>query len=305
MADITVIGGINIDIEGRPFAPLVYADSNPGRVTMAYGGVGRNITENVARLGGDVAMISVIGDDHMGQGARKQLEELGVDVRGVETIAGRDSAIYLSILNDARDMELALSDMDILENLTGEMIDRHLQMLQASRVVALDGNLYAQMLTEVIDKLAGMKLFYDPVSAAKAVRGREKIGSFFAIKPNLIEAEILSGMKIRTREDLRMSGAWFLAQGVKQVYITLGKFGVYYCDANKEGIIRPSRVEIVSATGAGDCFSAMILLGIAAGMDIEEIARRGMAASAIAMESKSAVNPKISMQEILRRKENV
>ena len=44
MADITVIGGINIDIEGAPFEKLVYGDSNPGRVSMAFGGVGRNIT---------------------------------------------------------------------------------------------------------------------------------------------------------------------------------------------------------------------------------------------------------------------
>ncbi len=50
MADITVIGGINIDIEGRPYDVLRREDSNPGRISLSYGGVGRNITENVARL---------------------------------------------------------------------------------------------------------------------------------------------------------------------------------------------------------------------------------------------------------------
>ena len=43
MAEITVIGGINIDIEGSPFAELRHEDSNPGTVSMAFGGVGRNI----------------------------------------------------------------------------------------------------------------------------------------------------------------------------------------------------------------------------------------------------------------------
>ena len=76
MADITVIGGINIDIEGRPFRPLLYEDSNPGRIALAYGGVGRNITENIARTGGNVAMISVIGEDQMGIGAKEELEQL-------------------------------------------------------------------------------------------------------------------------------------------------------------------------------------------------------------------------------------
>lgn len=52
MAEITIVGGINIDIEGSPFEKLKYQDSNPGRINLAFGGVGRNITENAARLGG-------------------------------------------------------------------------------------------------------------------------------------------------------------------------------------------------------------------------------------------------------------
>ena len=84
MAAITVVGGINIDIEGRPDQVLIPADSNPGRVSISAGGVGRNIVENIARLGGDVAMISLTGDDVMGQNAKAQLAALGADVSGVQ-----------------------------------------------------------------------------------------------------------------------------------------------------------------------------------------------------------------------------
>ncbi len=45
MAEISIIGGINIDIEGLPGA-LQPEDSNPGKISLAYGGVGRNIVEN-------------------------------------------------------------------------------------------------------------------------------------------------------------------------------------------------------------------------------------------------------------------
>jgi pseudouridine kinase len=48
---IGIIGGINIDIEGAPFKKLKYQDSNPGKIRLSYGGVGRNIAENLARLG--------------------------------------------------------------------------------------------------------------------------------------------------------------------------------------------------------------------------------------------------------------
>ena len=77
MADITIIGGINIDIEGRPYNKLKYEDSNPGKISISYGGVGRNIAENAARMGEKVAMISFIGNDQMGIGAKNHLAQIG------------------------------------------------------------------------------------------------------------------------------------------------------------------------------------------------------------------------------------
>ena len=49
-----VVGGVNMDIGGRSFAPLVAKDSNPGKVRMSLGGVGRNIAHNLSLLGVDV-----------------------------------------------------------------------------------------------------------------------------------------------------------------------------------------------------------------------------------------------------------
>lgn len=139
MAQITVVGGINIDIEGCPFQKLKYQDSNPGKISLAYGGVGRNITENIARLGGDVAMISVIGDDQMGLGAKRHLETLGVDTSRISVLKGKNSAMYLSILDENNDMELALCDMDIIETLTPEFLENHKDFIRQSEIVLLTG----------------------------------------------------------------------------------------------------------------------------------------------------------------------
>ena len=303
MAKIAVIGGINIDIEGTPFKPLLKEDSNPGRIEMSFGGVGRNIVENVARAGGDAAMISVIGDDHMGESAVRHLYNLGVDVQGIETIEGRNSSMYLSVLNHQQDMEMAISDMDILDELTMDTLLLHEDVLRDADVICLDANLKEDLLDSASLLLAdwGKKLFFDPVSVNKAGKAKNCIGRFYAIKPNRMEAEELSGISIETEADLSRCAQWFLDQGVKQVFITMNKDGVYYCDGEKEGIIRPGNVNLVSATGAGDSFSAMILLGMAEKRDIEETARMGMAASSIAMESRTAVNENMSRDELLRR----
>ena len=302
MAEISIIGGINIDIEGCPFRALQPEDSNPGKISLAYGGVGRNIVENAARLGGDVAMISVIGDDQMGRGAKAQLAELGVDVTYIEELAGRSSSMYLSILDEKHDMAMAISDMSIMEALTPEKLADCAAFLRKSKIVALDANLDETILTYVCELLDGIPLFFDPVSAGKAVRVRNLIGRFYSMKPNVMEAEVLSGMQIETEADLSRAGDWFLAQGLKQLFITLNKDGVYYKNEEKEGILRPDQnLKIVSATGAGDSFSAAILLGCVQRMNIEEIARMGMAAASVAMESKQAVNSNMHMNELKRR----
>ena len=303
MSRVVVVGGINIDIEGRPFEKLKYRDSNPGKISISYGGVGRNIAENVSRLGGTVSMLSVIGDDEMGHLAVEDLANSGVNVDNVLTIPGRQSSMYLSILDDQNDMELGLSDMDIIENITPDFLLDRLETLNSASIIALDGNLSTDILEYAAGLVKDVPLFLDPVSAVKAVRAKKVIGRFHSVKPNLIEAEVLSGMNIASENDLKKVGQWFIDQGVERVYITMNKDGVYYKSRSKEGIVRPLPLEqnIESATGAGDSFSAMILQGTVQGMDIDEIAKMGIGAASITLESRQAVNKNINIGEVKRR----
>ncbi len=302
MAEITIVGGINIDIEGSPFEKLKYQDSNPGRINLAFGGVGRNITENAARLGGDVAMVSVIGDDQMGQAAKAELEGLGVDTSCIRTLKGRNSAMYLSILDDRNDMELAICDMDIIDAITPAVLEEHRDFISGSKILALDGNLSEELIRCSVDMFKDIPIFFDPVSSAKAVKAKHCLGGFDSMKPNIMEAEILTGVTINGDEDVRRAADRLLEKGLKRVFITLNKDGVYYRDEKSEGFIRPADdLNIISATGAGDSFSATILLGSVKGRETEKIARMGMAAASIAMESSRAVNENMNIQELLRR----
>ncbi len=293
---IAVVGGINIDIEGAPYNKIKYHDSNPGKIRLSYGGVGRNIAENLARLGGACMMVSCVGDEPMSIGAVEQLRSLGVDVSLVRVFPGEMPSMYLSILDENRDMELGISDMDIINNITPEYIDEIRHRLESMSVVALDGNLSRELLGYATSVLKGTKMFYDPVSANKGVRAKDFVGRFFAVKPNVLEAEAILDMKIERDEDVRAAGQRFMELGVEKVFITLGEKGVFYMERGSEGVIRPAKgLVIKSATGAGDSFSASILLGISLGMNAKTIAEMGMAASRITMESQKAVSEKISI----------
>ena len=298
MSDITVIGGIAVDIEGNPYDTLRRGESNPGRITISYGGVGRNIAENLARMGAEVSFVSAVGSDFVGRMAARELADLGVNTHNIHMLEDENTAMYLSILNNTNDMELALCNMDVLERISVHMIDQALPLLKNSKMVGIDANLTDDVQAYIMDKLSGVPLFLDPVSAPKAQRSKNHMGKFHTIKPNIGEAEVLSGMNISNEKDLSAAGTYFINQGVTRVFITLNARGVYYKDAKEEGIIAPERAEVASATGAGDAFSAAIMDSFVRGRDIVETAFYGMAASSIAMETKKAVNPKMSAKRL-------
>lgn len=296
---IAIVGGINIDIEGVPFKTIKYHDSNPGKIRLSYGGVGRNIAENLARLGGDCALVSCVGDEPMSLGAVEYLRDLGVDVSHIRVFREEMPSMYLSILDDKGDMELGISDMEIVDHIDPEYIDEIRPFLEEAGVVALDGNLTEEFLDHATGVLSGTKLFFDPVSANKGVRAKKFIGRFFAVKPNRIEAEAILDMKISSDDDVREAGRRFMELGVSEVFITLGEDGVFYMEEGDSGFIRPSKdLVIKSATGAGDSFSACILLGIARGLSAKKTAEIGMIASRITMSTRKAVSEEISLELI-------
>ncbi len=304
MKKINIIGGITADIEGNPYGQLIMGESNPGKITMSYGGVGRNITENLARIGAEVGFVSAVGDDFTGRGVIRELGELGANIEHINLLEDENTAIYLSILNIFGEMELALCNMDILEKVSTRIIENAMEDLKMSKIIGIDTNLTEETIGYLLEKLDGIPLFLDPVSAAKSERVKNLIGKFHTIKPNRKEAEVITGLTILDENELMQAGKWFEEKGVKRIFITLSGGGVYYKEGSLEGILRPGKVSIVSATGAGDAFSAAILDGFVKGMNVEETAKYGMAAASIAMESKTPVNPKICFEEIMRRMKN-
>ena len=76
---VTVVGGMNMDIGGWPSEELVAQDSNPGRVRMSPGGVGRNIAHNMSLMGLDVRLLTAFGDDVYAQKLAAVCGELGIE----------------------------------------------------------------------------------------------------------------------------------------------------------------------------------------------------------------------------------
>ncbi|MDF1759775.1 MAG: carbohydrate kinase family protein [Coxiellaceae bacterium] len=289
-----VIGGSNIDILGEPSQDFVVGDSNPGRVSCSAGGVGRNIAENLARLGSCTRLISVVGKDAYGDLVLQQSQAAGIDVTQVSQIENASTSTYLSVLNAERDMHVSIADMSILEKIDDQALSHHEALLNRAAIIVIDTNLSDSALGYVLQNYAHQPIFVDTVSSAKTKKLKPYLSGIHTLKPNLLEAEILSSIKCEHDSDLSRIADWFHQQGVKRVFITLGERGVYYSDQQQQELLPAAKVTMINANGAGDAFIAALAHGWLQQWNARKSAKFAMAAASIALSHVATINPDMS-----------
>lgn len=295
---ITVIGGSNMDIQGVPNNPLTMFDSNPGKVDISLGGVGRNIADNICRLGINTKLISAVGNDLYGNEILSKCKNYGIDVDDCYVSNEDSTSIYVSILNDYNDMQVAISHMDILDKLDVSYIASKHQSINDSVAIVIDTNLRQDVIDYITSTYSHIPIFVDSVSTSKCMKIKDMLGRFNTIKLNKYEAEALCDIKINNIEDMKLCAQYLLNKGVKNIYITLGKNGVFCANEEKKLHIDGVNVNIINATGAGDAFMSGLIYSYLNNFEIEYSAKFSTAASIIALSHENTINPNMSVKNI-------
>lgn len=292
-----VVGGVNMDIGGRSHAPLVASDSNPGTVSMSVGGVGRNIAHNLTLLGADVRMLTALGDDLYGQKILAACTEQGIDMSHAQKLPGESTSTYLYIAAPDGEMSIAISDMGICDRIDAEYLAANLSTLQNARVVVTDTNIPVESLIFLAENCKS-PLFVDPVSTVKAVKLRPILSRIHTLKPNRLEAELLSGIPIHSNEDVAKAARVLLDMGIQRVFISMGADGVYAAEGNEDLWLPNLPGNMVNTTGCGDAFMGALVWAYLEGLDLRQSALAGLAAGSIAMESSQTINPNMSEENL-------
>ncbi|MBE6928202.1 MAG: winged helix-turn-helix transcriptional regulator [Ruminococcaceae bacterium] len=295
-----VVGGVNMDIGGRSKNSLIAKDSNPGNVTMSLGGVGRNIAHNMSLLGVDVRFLTAMGDDLYGQRIASSCAELGIDIGHALRIEGGATPTYLFINDADGDMALAISDMDICEKISPAYLASKLSLLNNAQLVVVDTNIPVESL-EYLANHCTVPIFADPVSTTKAQKLRGILGKLHTLKPNLIEAELLTGVKVTDEASLRLAAKTLLNTGLRRVFISMGSNGVFAADHNEMKIIPCFKAVMRNATGAGDSFMAALAWAYLQGTDLENSAKAAAATAAMAIEAETTINSEITADAVRAR----
>ncbi len=295
---ITVFGASNVDITGYTKATLIYKDANIGSMKTTAGGVGRNIAENLQRLDFKVDLISVFGDDPLSDFLQKDCQKKGLQINKSLFVKDAPASTFIAIMDEQNDLALGISAMTLYDELPEKDFIAHLPDQLYSEYSILETNFSSEILQAIIQKYPGQKFVLDTVSGKKSLRALAVLKDLYILKTNLLEAEMMSGMEIKSDTDLDKLVRFFIDKGVQKVFITLGKNGVIYGDKNHLNRQPTIATHIVNTIGAGDSFVAGLVYADSLQLNLDQMATYGMAAASITVQHPEAVSTQMSRTAI-------
>ncbi|WP_296510749.1 carbohydrate kinase family protein [Rhodoferax sp.] len=290
---VTVVGGTNMDISATAHSAVTAGDSTPGAIRYSPGGVGRNIAENLARLGVGVQLVTVVGDDAFGQQLTAMTAATGVGVDAMMTAQGQRTATYLSMHQPDGEVAMAVNDMEILETLTPEWCARVPVLQEPQPWLLVDCNVPQATLSHLLG--LGRTTVVDGVSVAKCRRLTGLLPGIYLLKLNHLEAAALSGLVIASLEDCAAAVEYFLASGVQQVMVSFGASGLAWGQAGAGAKFRRARkVPVLNSTGAGDALLAGVVAALQKDPAFDSAIEYGVACAEITLSSTFANSPDLT-----------
>ncbi len=299
---VLVLGAAGIDWVGRFKGELRMETSNPAQIRTSFGGVARNVAENLARYGQSVVLLSAVGADQAGDQLLSQLEDAGVSIDLVQRIPGRSTGTYLAVVNHRGELQLALDDMQTSASLTPDYLEQNKELFKQASLLFLDANAPSETIRKAISLAhrAHIPIFADPTSTTLAERLRPYLSRLFMITPNNAEASVLCDRQVEAskRRQATEAARHLVSQGVRVAVISRAQFGVCYATSNTAGYIPAIRTEIVDPTGAGDALTAAVIFGLLNEIPLDDALRLGVSAASLTLRHAGAVLPDLSIEKL-------
>lgn len=294
MNKVLVIGAQNIDIFASTDTEYSLHDSNLAKIHIAFGGVGRNIVENIQRLGNSVHFITVFGDDYFSKTARRSLEEMGVDVTESLEISNASNSVYLGVMDKDSDLFIGLNDMGITNNLNKEFFKTKQSYINSFETIVIDNNLNEETLDYLLTTYSNKNIVMDAVSAHKVGKLKKHLSSISVLKLNQIELNEITIENEVTKqiEELHLKGANCL------LITNQDKDAVLSRKDSTEVIPTLKTNNIVNATGAGDGFLSGFVHGMLKGVsDIEKL-KFAVKVAYITLSSNNSTSELLNIEEV-------
>ncbi len=277
--DVVVIGSVNNDVTVMtPRLPRSGETVIGTRHFIGPGGKGANQAIAVARLGGRVGLVAVVGTDELGVTMRAGLGDEGVDISPVEIDGGASTGIaVITVDSDAENTIVVSPGANRL--LTPDVIARHAAAISAATVVVAQLEVPVESVLAAAQACTG--IFCLNPAPAQTLPG-ELLELVDVLIPNRSELSVLAGRDEFVRNDDVAAAARSVRSNGDTV-VTLGSDGAMLVGNDSVVTFESHPVEAVDPTGAGDAFCGALAYSLSRGDEIEQAVGFSVAAGALAV----------------------
>ena len=300
---IVVIGAVFVDIKGYPDANFIPGGRNAGRVEQIYGGVSRNVTEDIANCELRPTFVSLVDDTGTGADVIRRLSNHKVDTRYVRQVPD-GMGTWLAVFDNDGDVVASISKrpnlmpiLDILEEQGDEIFAQ-----ADSIVIEVDVDKAIMKKTLALAKKYGKQVYGVVANMSIGLERRDFLKELSAFVCNVQEAGLLfctdfSDLTPEALVDV-ISEKVIQAQ-IPKLVVTLGSQGAVYADKEGNKGLCPARaVEVKDTTGAGDSFCAGLAVGLTYGKTLREACEIGTHLAASVIVTTEYVCPRFLPREL-------
>lgn len=288
MAKITVIGSFVMDnvVKMKSFPEA--GETVLGKsIELFPGGKGANQCVSVARLGGDVEMIGMLGKDAYAEVFRRILKEEGIASLHVFSCDCATAIAQIQINEEGQNRICVVPSANHCFDFSH--LDEVDEVLKNTETVILQLEMRLDVTKEIIRRAHayGVRVLLNPAPAAPIEP--EILAMVDYITPNETELSLLTDMPTQTDEEVRLAAEKLLGYGTGAVVATLGSRGAML--ATKEGatLIPGYRVKAVDTVAAGDSFNGAFAVALSEGKSAEEAVRFANAMGALTVGKAGAI----------------
>jgi ribokinase len=282
MQKIIVIGSANTDMVVKTDKlPLPGETKLGGAFIMNAGGHGANQAVAAARLGGNVTLVTKVGNDIFGKQTIDGLKKEKIDTNYIFIDETTPSGTALIIVNAEGENCIVVAP-GANANLLPADIEK-VKNLSEAEIILMQLEIPIETIAAVtkIAKANHQKVIINPAPAQKL--SDELLNGLYLITPNETEASLLTKITVKDEMTASQAADVFLSKGVQNVIITLGKQGAYFQNNNLQLKIDAPVVRAVDTTAAGDTFSGAITVAITEGMGWENAVQFAVKAASISV----------------------
>jgi ribokinase len=271
---IAVVGSCNVDLTTfNDVFPRPGETIFGKKFDLGFGGKGANQAVAARLCGASVGMVAKVGGDLFGPATIKNFESQGIDASHVRIAEGVSSGVA-PIFVEPNGQNRIIVVKGANDELSREDVDAAASILRNADTIVMQFEIPLATVYHAVRFATSnnIRCVVNP-APAQQVDFKELAGADYFI-PNESEAELVSGMPVRTPEEAAICANFLLRQGLKRVVLTLGERGCLI--AGKEGteLIPAFKVNAVDTTGAGDAFIGSFAVFLGEGLPEKEALKR-------------------------------